>query len=94
MKKSILAIAVASLAASSAAIAEPTVYGNLHISLNAADNDVDGADNNLKVSSNTSAIGVKGSEDLGNGLKAIMRSAVPAQDLSRLCRLPGLGFWA
>jgi predicted porin len=74
MKKSILAIAVASLAASSAAIAEPTVYGNLHISLNQADNDVDGADNNLKVSSNTSAIGVKGSEDLGNGLKAIYKA--------------------
>ena len=73
MKKSILAIAVASLAASSAAIAEPTVYGNIHISLNQADNDVDGADNNLKVSSNTSAIGVKGSEDLGNGLKAIYK---------------------
>ena len=33
MKKSILAIAVASLAASSAAIAEPTVYGNIHITL-------------------------------------------------------------
>jgi len=74
MKKSILAIAVASLAASSAALAgDPTVYGNVHLSLNAADNDVDNANNNLKVSSNTSAIGVKGSEDLGDGLKAIYK---------------------
>jgi predicted porin len=74
MKKSILAIAVASLAASSAALADdPTVYGNIHLSLNQADNDVEGADNNLKVSSNTSAIGVKGSEDLGDGWKAIYK---------------------
>ena len=74
MKKSILAIAVAAtMAAPAAVMAAPTVYGNLHISLNAADNDVDGADNNLKVSSNTSAIGVKGSEDLGDGLKAIYK---------------------
>ena len=73
MKKSILAIAVAATMAAPAAIAAPTVYGNVHLSLNAADNDVDGADNNLKVSSNTSAIGVKGSEDLGDGLKAIYK---------------------
>jgi predicted porin len=71
MKKSILAIAVATMAASTAAMADSTVYGNIHLSLNQADNDVAGADNNLKVSSNTSAIGVKGSEDLGDGMKAI-----------------------
>jgi len=73
MKKSILAIAVASLAASSAALAEPTVYGNVHLSLNFADNDLPDQDNNPKVSSNTSAVGVKGSEDLGDGLKAIYK---------------------
>jgi predicted porin len=74
MKKSIIAIAVAAtMAAPAAVMAAPTVYGNVHLSLNAADNDVDGADNNLKVSSNTSAIGVKGSEDLGDGLKAIYK---------------------
>ena len=74
MKKSILAIAVAAtMAAPAAVMAAPTVYGNVHISLNQADNDVDGASNNLKVSSNTSAIGVKGSEDLGDGLKAIYK---------------------
>jgi len=74
MKKSILAIAVAAtMAAPAAVMAAPTVYGNVHISLNAADNDVPNADNNLKVSSNTSAIGVKGSEDLGDGLKAIYK---------------------
>jgi predicted porin len=71
MKKSILAIAVATMAASTAAMADTTVYGNIHLSLNQADNDVPDADNNLNVSSNTSAIGVKGSEDLGDGMKAI-----------------------
>ena len=73
MKKSILAIAVAATMAAPAAMAAPTLYGNVHLSLNAADNDVVGADNNLRVSSNTSAIGVKGSEDLGDGLKAIYK---------------------
>jgi len=74
MKKSIVSLAIlAGMAVSTAALAEPTVYGNVHLSLNAADNDVAGADNNLKVSSNTSAIGVKGSEDLGDGLKAIYK---------------------
>ena len=70
MKKSILAMAVASLAASSAAIAEPTVYGNIHITLH----EFDSYDNGPNLNSNTSSIGVKGSEDLGNGLKAIYKA--------------------
>ena len=74
MKKSILAIAVAAtMAAPAAVMAAPTVYGNVHLSINAADNDVPNADNNIQMSSNTSAIGVKGSEDLGDGLKAIYK---------------------
>ena len=74
MKKSILAIAVAAtMAASTAAVAAPTVYGNVNLSIDAYDNDVVGADNNIAMHSNTSAIGVKGSEDLGDGLKAIYK---------------------
>ncbi len=73
MKKSILVLAVAATMAAPAAMAETTVYGNVHLSLNQADNDDPNADNNLRVSSNTSAIGVKGSEDLGDGLKAIYK---------------------
>ncbi len=74
MKKSILAIAVAAtMAAPAAVMAAPTLYGNVHLSLNAADNDVAGAQNELQMSSNTSAIGVKGSEDLGDGMKAIYK---------------------
>ncbi|MBE9560524.1 MAG: porin [Proteobacteria bacterium] len=75
MKKSILVMAVAaSMVASTAAVAEPKVYGNIHLSINAADNDVPNADNNIKMSSNTSSLGVKGSEDLGDGLKAIYKA--------------------
>lgn len=90
MKKSLLAIAVAAtMAAPLAVMAETTVYGNVHLSINAANSDDDAnpvknvgaanppvnqdADNNLQMTSNTSAIGVKGSEDLGDGMKAIYK---------------------
>lgn len=68
MKKSILAIAVAATTAAPAAMAAPTVYGNIHLTIE----DRDSLDN-LDLRSNTSAIGVKGSEDLGDGLKAIYK---------------------
>lgn len=82
MKKSILtivrvaglaAVVAATLTVPVASIAAPTVYGNIHVSLNQADNDIAGAANNLTLSSNYSAIGVKGSEDLGDGTKAIYK---------------------
>ena len=74
MKKSILTFALATtLAAPAISIAAPTIYGNVHISLNQADNDIAGAENNITLSSNTSAIGVKGSEDLGDGTKMIYK---------------------
>ncbi len=74
MKKSILmAVQAAILATPAVSIAAPTVYGNVHISLNQADNDIAGADNNITLSSNYSAIGVKGSEDLGDSTKAIYK---------------------
>ncbi len=69
MKKSILAIAVvAASVAAPAVMAAPTVYGNVHLSIA----DFDSKDN-LVMSSHTSSIGVKGSEDLGDGLKAIYK---------------------
>ncbi len=69
MNKSILAIAVvAASVVAPAAMAAPTVYGNIHLSIN----DFDTADN-IDMTSNTSSIGVKGSEDLGDGLKAIYK---------------------
>ncbi len=89
MKKSILIMTtVAALAAPIVSIAAPTVYGNIHISLNQASNDVAGAENNLTLSSNTSALGVKGSEDLGNGVKAIYKVEFQVNLLEPATTLP------
>lgn len=80
MKKSFIASAVAAgLLASGAAQAEPTVYGILHLSIDAFSDDHYASGGIAKpgspeMNSNTSAIGVKGSEDLGNGLKAIYKA--------------------
>ena len=77
MKKTIISLAItAGMAASGAAFAEATVFGNAHISLNQfGDKIYDSGEvhmsNKLFMTSNTSAIGVKGSEDLGDGMKAL-----------------------
>ncbi len=74
MKKSLLTIAVAAtMVAPAIAMADATLYGNVHVSINAADNDIPTAQNKLDMTSNTSAIGVKGSEDLGDGMKALYK---------------------
>ncbi len=75
MKKTIVALAVMTgLAAPAVALAEARVYGNIHLSINKANSDAAGAtNNNATLSSNTSAIGIKGSEDLSHGLKAIYK---------------------
>ena len=70
MNKKLLASAViAAVVASPAAFAESTVYGKMHTSIDAADYD-NGRDN-VEVNNRSSRLGFKGSEDLGNGLKAI-----------------------
>ncbi len=73
MNKKLITLAVAgTLAMPLAAQAEVTIYGKLHVSVENIDNDVGGADDSsTSVSSNSSRIGFKGSEDLGNGMKAI-----------------------
>lgn len=75
MKKKIIALAVAgALAAPLAAQAEVNVYGIAHLSIDSVKNE-DQAGNTTKeiyeVKSRASRVGVKGSEDLGNGLKAV-----------------------
>ncbi len=75
MKKTIISLAVAAgMAASGAAFAAggATVYGNLHLSLDSPDNEGSSTDS-LTMKSQTSAIGVKGSEDLGDGMKAFYK---------------------
>lgn len=72
MKKTIISLAVAAgMAASSAAFADATVYGNAHLSLN--DVDTGGPGDDISMDSQTSSIGVKGSDDLGGGMKAFFK---------------------
>jgi predicted porin len=80
MKKSLITTAVAAgLLGAGAASADPTVYGIIHLSIDTyADSHFTPAGAVIKpgapnMVSHTSAIGVKGAEDLGDGLKAIYK---------------------
>ena len=80
MKKSLIATAVAAgMLTAGAAQATPTVYGLLHLTIDTYNDDhFVGTDvvksGSPKMTSKTSAIGVKGSEDLGGSLKAIYKA--------------------
>ena len=75
--KKLIAIAIAAVIVPSAAIASgPTLYGKVHMGVNYFDNDSKSVANggvgeykSMNLTSSSSRIGVKGSEDLGNGLK-------------------------
>jgi predicted porin len=69
MKKSLIALAVAGVCASSAAMAEVSVYGQANVSYDVIDNDKNRDSHG--VGSNASRFGLKGSEDLSGGLYAI-----------------------
>ncbi len=72
MNKKLLSIAVAaSIVAPMVASADATLYGRIRNSLVYNDFDIPGQDEQWDVESQSSRLGVKGSEDLGNGLKAI-----------------------
>jgi len=78
MNKKLLPIAIsaalaAGVAAPGVASADVTIYGKMHVSLDFFKSQVNNGDNigDIQVSSNSSRIGFKGSEDLGGGLKAI-----------------------
>ena len=69
--KKILAAAIAAAIVPMAAAADTnnvTVYGKVHVSIDSNDT---AAKDNYEVSSRSSRLGFKGTEDLGNGLKAI-----------------------
>ena len=69
MKKRFLVAAMtAAMVSPLAAHAGATVYGNVHLTIESFDS----ADN-LDMDSNTSAIGVKGKEDLGGGVTALYK---------------------
>ena len=80
MDKKILSTAIAGVLAGSlafAANADVTLYGQMDLSIDSLDVDDLGAGVNaddINMNSNYSALGVKGSEDLGGGLKAIFQA--------------------
>ncbi len=76
MKKNLVNLAVLAVAAAPlSALADVEVYGKMKVSVNFDSNDSDPDatkdDSKISVLSNNSRIGVRGSEDLGAGLKAI-----------------------
>ncbi len=76
MKKTLISLSLAALFGSSAAFAEDiTIYGSMHYSLDYVTADPGFADDGDWATgvNRASFIGVKGSEDLGNGLKAIFK---------------------
>lgn len=72
MKKSLIALAVAGAFAAPAfaATSNVDIYGKLHMSVSLVDDQAEDV-NDIQISSNASRFGLKGSEDLGNGLSGI-----------------------
>ncbi|GMQ87016.1 MAG: porin [Gammaproteobacteria bacterium] len=53
--------------------ADVKIYGQITLELDAIDSDAPGFEDDINMNSNTSSFGVKGSEDLGNGLSALFK---------------------
>ncbi len=72
MQKKIIALAIASaLTAPALAFADVTVYGLVDLSIDRVSDGASPSATTFQLNSNNSRVGVKGSEDLGNGLSAI-----------------------
>jgi len=72
MNKKLIAAAIAAVVAAPAvSAADTTLYGKAHVDIRSSDNVSGTTGDNYSVNSNASRLGVKGSEDLGDGLKAI-----------------------
>lgn len=72
MQKKIIALAIASaLTAPALAFADATVYGQANLSIDRVNDGASPSASTWQLNSNSSRLGVKGSEDLGNGLSAI-----------------------
>ncbi len=70
MKKSLIALAVASVFIAPVALAQTVIYGKANVSFDMRDNGAATLNKTNTVSSSGSRIGFKGSEDLGDGLSA------------------------
>jgi predicted porin len=77
MNKKLIAIAVAAALVPAAAMAEVTVYGRGHLSVDAysgnSGDSTSGTKNGLNLTSNSSRLGFKGAEELGGGLKGVFQ---------------------
>jgi predicted porin len=74
MNKKLIALAVAAALAPAAALADSgnvTIYGQANASYDNISTDTDSQDTLSRISSNSSRLGFKGTEDLGNGLSAV-----------------------
>jgi len=73
MQKKIIALAIASaLTVPALAFAEATVYGQMNMSVDMVNDGVTGTSTSAnQLNSNTSRLGLKGSEDLGGGLSVV-----------------------
>lgn len=74
MNKKLIALAVAAVMAPAAAMADSgnvTIYGKMEASYDNISTGASGQDTLSRISSNSSYLGFKGTEDLGNGLSAI-----------------------
>jgi predicted porin len=75
MKKSLIAAALAAAVAAPVAHANVVIYGNVHLSIDHfSDGDGNDFDDYWAVTSRSSYIGFKGTEDLGNGLSLIWKA--------------------
>ncbi len=72
MKKKLIAISVAAALAPAAAMADATVYGRVHASLDSVTG-IAANKNNQAFNSNSSRFGVKGGTDLDGGMKAMFQ---------------------
>jgi predicted porin len=70
MKKKLIAIAVVTALVPTVAMAESIPYGRIHASLDSVSG-IAAETNNLSLNTNSSRFGIKGSEELDGGLKAI-----------------------
>jgi predicted porin len=72
MQKKIIALAIASaLTAPALAFADATVYGQANLSVDIVNDGMTNSARTNQLNSNASRLGLKGSEDLGNGLSAV-----------------------
>jgi len=69
----VTAMSLALAGAMGLANADVKLYGQITLEMDAVDSDVSGFQDDINMNSNTSAFGIKGSEDLGNGLSAFFK---------------------